>query len=123
MGGSHISDVYEIMYWFNIEDVCLGLQAGELSSFKYTPKKIFAAFMNYPKKQCTVLGIREPMIESDFKILQRVSCGEHISKAKTLLDSTVSVVFWNPSYLTLQKDFEKLAKYEPVISQVEKYIT
>lgn len=115
MGGAHIFDIYKIMHGFDLEELCLSLQAGEYTISNKQKKDLFAAFVNYPKKEGVVSYFKEPDIKSSFKIIKRVSEGEVVSKAKTLLDSTASIIIWSLSLSQLRRDFDTLSSFEPVI--------
>jgi hypothetical protein len=121
MGGSHIADVYQKMYGFHLEDVCLALQADINQDFEVKNSQVTAAFINYPKKKCNVIEFKEPLIDSSFTLIKRVSIGDNLSHTESLLDSCASIILWNTSYSELKKDFYELIKFDPLVTEQAVY--
>lgn len=73
----------------------------------------------FPKISGTVASINEPKhFGSKYDFKTRVKLGEVLSKANRLGDFAATLMFWNDDYQVLQNDFNSLAEFAVISTEV-----
>lgn len=97
---------------WNIEEVHFRLQMGLLDNFvpKFGP---YAAWVYYPQRTGTVVGVTKPALRSTFLDSWNIKAGDIMSSPANIREAAMSMQLWNDDYQALRADFEALDRFEP----------
>lgn len=102
------------LFGFNIEETNFLIQMGLIKTLAFTPKKLIAVFLNFPKIQGTVAAINKPKMDIAHEFIPFVQPLDTLSQAENLLDISSSIIFWDESFDKVDQTFEYLKNYYPL---------
>ncbi|MCE2705802.1 MAG: ATP-grasp domain-containing protein [Proteobacteria bacterium] len=112
--GALVSNIYEIQYGFHIEEWHYLAHMGLLNNPELNNLNKFAGWITYPQEDGVIERFIKPSLDVKYKFIEHVSVGEKTNAAKSLLDATCSIIFWDTSLQKVHDDFEILKYHKPV---------
>ena len=113
-GGALITNVYEKVFGFNIEETNYLIQMGLTNKVNVRKQNIYAGFLNFPYIKGIVQKIKKPDINISHEFIEFVKPNDELYQAKNLLDISSSIIFWDKDYSIVSQHFNFLKHYQPL---------
>lgn len=113
--GALVPEMYEIIFDQNLEELHYLVQMNSDCHLTIRKTSNQAGWITFPQTEGVLLNIKKPDISINNTITNFVKSGDELKQAKSLLDSSCSVVFWDKSFQKINEAFEFLKAYNPLI--------
>lgn len=113
--GALVPNMYEIIFNIHLEELHYQVQMDPSYDIKIKKTENYAGWLTFPKIKGKLIEIKKPNIAINNKIINFVQSGDELEQARSLLDSSYSIVFWDESFQKLEETFELLKAHQPLI--------